>query len=103
MNNKTTKCLTRFAGLASLLLIAGTLHAATTVNLTARHSAAMLPDGASVPMWQFCGGLDATSTAGATSGGDCGASGWAPGPTIIVPSIDPSLTIKLTNNLPVQT
>ncbi|MDB6162017.1 MAG: multicopper oxidase type 3 [Gammaproteobacteria bacterium] len=103
MNNKTTKRLMGLLG-ASMLLAAGTLQASTVVNLTAQRSHATLPDGTSVPMWQFCGGLAAPSTvsSGTTTGGACGGA-WKPGPTIIVPSSDSLLTINLVNNLKVPT
>jgi hypothetical protein len=105
MNSKYPRMFPRLAGVITLLAATGTLHATTTVNLTAQRSNITLPDGATVPMWRFCGGLDGTSTnSGSTSGGSCtAAAGWTPGPTIIVPVGDPSLTINLNNQLPVPT
>jgi hypothetical protein len=96
----------RIAATASMLLAAGAA-AATTVTLTAQRATATMPDGASVPMWQFCGGLDATQiNAGTTTGGACAVAPapalWAPGPTITVPVGD-TLTINLTNSLKVPT
>ena len=45
----------RAALAAATLLAAGIAGAATTITLTAQRATAYLPDGAAVPMWQFCG------------------------------------------------
>ena len=93
---------------ASLLCAAGLASAATTVNLTAQRASATLPDGTSVPMWQFCGGLDTTKANAGTAtgaGATCSTTAvatWASGPTITVPVGD-TLTINLTNKLKVPT
>ncbi|MDP9044650.1 MAG: choice-of-anchor D domain-containing protein [Pseudomonadota bacterium] len=100
----------RKALVAALMCAAGFASATTTVNLTAQRAAASLPDGKSVPMWQFCGGLDSSQTnAGSTTGGACTNAIapapvplWAPGPTITVPVGD-TLKINLSNTLPVPT
>ncbi len=73
----------------------------TTINLTAQRTSAVMPDGASVPMWGYCGGLAGTTNAGTTVGGACGTT-WAQGPTIVIPA-NSDLTISLTNMLPVPT
>ena len=90
---------------ATLLAAAGLASAATTVNITAQRATAVLPDGSTVPMWQFCGAA-ATGSAGTTVGGACPAAGtvapWAPGPTIVLPVGD-VLTVNLSNSLPVPT
>lgn len=112
MNTSHMTTTLRVALAAMGLLVAGLTSAATTtVNLTAQRATATLPDGKSVPMWQFCGGLDPTQTtnSGTTTGGTCPVAvtpsapgAWAPGPTITVPVGD-SLIINLTNALPVPT
>ena len=63
--------------------------AAVTVNLTVQRMNTTLSDGATVPMWGYC-------TTGSCSGN------WAPGPTIKA-SVGDTLTINLTNSLPVST
>ena len=109
MTTNRIKKIMQTAFAASALLVAGQALSATTVNLTAQRASATLPDGAVVPMWQLCGVLDPTSTAGSVSAaGACptvaaGATpAWAPGPTITVVTGD-TLVVNLTNNLPVPT
>jgi FtsP/CotA-like multicopper oxidase with cupredoxin domain len=88
--------------LATLLAGASAATAATTVNLTAQRASAAMPDGAAIPMWQYC--LSASQPAGNSGvalGAACGGA-WTPGPTIIVPVGD-TLNIALTNALPVPT
>jgi len=89
------------AGLAaSMLVMASGQSFAQTVNLTAQPANAALPDGQIVPMWGYA--------CGTTSGAKCAAlnpnpgSGWSP-VVITVPYSGPatSLSINLTNNLPV--
>jgi hypothetical protein len=98
--------------LATALLGAGGVQAATTVNLTAQRASLTLPDGTVTPMWSYCGAA-ATATGvtnvGVTSGGACPAASttgalpaWTQGPTIVVPAGDP-LTISLANQLPTPT
>ncbi|MEA3106066.1 MAG: hypothetical protein QOI88_671, partial [Gammaproteobacteria bacterium] len=105
MHTSINRLMLGFASLAvSMLGAVGAASAATTtVNLTAqRNIKAVMPDGAAVPMWGYCGTIDALkSDAGIAVGGACGGS-WTPGPTIVVPVGD-ALTINLTNNLPVAT
>jgi Bacterial Ig domain len=80
---------------ASVLVAAGLATAATTtVNLTAQRATAIMPDGASVPMWGYC----ATPVEGTA----CTSSAWSQGPTIVVQSGD-TLQINLKNRLPVAT
>ncbi|MBS0393592.1 MAG: choice-of-anchor D domain-containing protein [Proteobacteria bacterium] len=111
MRTSINRLMLGFASLAATMLgAAGVASAATTVNLTAQRATATMPDGAIVPMWGYClGSVTSTSTpvAGTASGGGTCATApavgtWAPGPTITVPLGD-SLTITLTNNLPVDT
>jgi hypothetical protein len=103
MRYEFTKSLLRMAAIAVPALFAGSVAMALppvtvvstgTVNLTATRQNAVLPDGNSVPMWGYC------------LNGTCGTS-WSPGPTIVVPITDGSgfgsLTINLTNSLPVNT
>ncbi|HEY4446645.1 MAG TPA: Ig-like domain-containing protein [Steroidobacteraceae bacterium] len=90
MNTNYSKAVLRTLASVSLLLAAGLASAATvSVNLTARQMSAMLPDGSAVPMWGYC------------HTGNCSAV-WAPGPTIVAAPGD-TLTINLTNSLPIPT
>ena len=97
-----------------LLLMAGLL-SAQTVNLTASQQTTILPDGNTVPMWGWtCGAAVTGSTATCsaltynTATGahnlQTGGTTWQP-PLIVVPymATGTSLTISLTNNLPVET
>lgn len=104
MHTSINRLMLGFASLAvSIFGAVGAASAATTtINLTAQGNVkAVMPDGAAVPMWRYCGTLDASSDAGIIVGGACGGS-WTPGPTIVVPVGD-ALTINLTNKLPVAT
>lgn len=89
----------------SMLGTAGLVYATTTVNLVAQRATATLPDGTSVPMWQFCAPVNPPPIV-STSGGTLSTVGctgaWAPGPTITVPVGD-TLNINLTNTLKVPT
>jgi len=86
-NKKKTLCMT-FLIMACLFATAGFVSAATynlragTVNIT-------MPDGAVIPAWGF-----ADDVAGAGSGAIS-----VPGPQLIVPAGDTTLTINLVNNL----
>ena len=81
---------------------------ATTVNLTAQRAIASMPNGVSVPMWQFCGtaaikNADGTPSIGTTSkSGSLCTGPWSQGPTITVPAGE-DLTVNLTNSLKVPT
>ena len=108
---------------SALLLSAGIASAQGVGNLTASQQTTVLPDGNAVPMWGWtCGGVTGTTTAAAT-GATCTAltyntttgalnpqtnsTTWQP-PLIVVPYVltgttGPSLTINLTNTLPVET
>lgn len=97
--------LLQVVALAATLLGTGIAVAeTTTVNLTARRTNMTLPDGKIVPMWGYCGGLDAaTPVANIGTAAPVSCSGaWAPGPTITVAAGD-ALNINLTNNLPTPT
>src|SRR3984893_9899506 len=105
MRTSINKIMLGVAAVASAMLGAvGAASAATTVTLTAQRVTASMPDGASIPMWGYCGITDSTKTnAGITVGGACVTGGsWSPGPTIVVPVGD-VLTINLSNMLPVAT
>jgi FtsP/CotA-like multicopper oxidase with cupredoxin domain len=106
MHTSINRLMLGFASLAVSMFgaVGAASAAATTVNLTAQRNVnAVMPDGAAVPMWGYCGALDAAnSSAGITVGGATCGGPWTPGPTIIVP-VGGSLTINLTNNLPVAT
>ncbi len=86
---------------AAFLLLSGVtgLAQSVSVSLTASRTTTLLPDGATVPMWGLACGA-------ATAGASCAAintntTGWAP-PLITVPA-GSSLSITLSNNLPVPT
>ena len=88
----------------TLLLLVTGISVAQTVNLTAQSTTVTLPDGKTVDMWGYCTS-DATGPGTPLSGGAaCGTpvAGWKPGPTITV-AAGSSLSIALTNNLPVPT
>ena len=112
MQTNFKKVILRTALSMSLLTTAGMAAGAplaTTVNLTAQRTSMTLPDGTTVPMWGYCGATaanaDSSPSAGTATSAACTTAGWAPGPTIVLPySADgTSLTINLTNNLPVPT
>src|SRR6266478_5961285 len=92
---------------ASILLLAGGVAFAQSVNLTAGPAQAALPDGQSVPMWGYsCDAIqpDQGSLASPAKPANCAAlkpsGGWSP-VVITVPYVGAttSLTINLTNNL----
>ena len=85
----------------AILLGANIAIAQTTVNLAAQRTSTTLPDGKTVPMWGYCGGLDTTTNNGTATAVACGGK-WMPGPTITVVAGD-TLNINLTNNLPTPT
>ena len=94
----------------ALLLTAGIASAQAVVNLTASRQSTLLPDGNNIPMWGWtCGtvtGATCTSlnyTNGALTP-QVGGTTWQP-PVIVVPYVAgaTSLTINLTNALPVET
>src|SRR5258708_6260459 len=112
--NKKTLSTAILVGTA-LLLTAGIASAQNVVNLTAAQQSTLLPDGNTVPMWGWtCGAVVLTSAAtcsaltyNTTTGAhnpQTGATTWQP-PLIVVPyaGATTSLTINLTNSLPVQT
>src|SRR5579871_649887 len=98
------KTMMRVIAAAGLLLAATTASAQVTVALKASRQGALLPDGNTVPMWGWtCGavmGSGATCTA-ANGNAQVGGTTWQP-PLIVVPTGN-SLTINLTNQLPVET
>jgi Bacterial Ig domain len=87
---------------AATIFAADIAAAQTTVNLTAHRTSATLPGSpAAIPMWGYCGDIDANSTGGAVAAVSCNNT-WSPGPTITVAAGE-SLTINLTNGLPTPT
>src|ERR1700692_211030 len=111
-----TKKATSTAVLATtvLLLTAGMSSAQSVVNLTASPQSTTLPDGNSVPMWGWTCGTGTAAAVGATCTAltytngvltaQSGGTTWQP-PLIVVPYVGAgtSLTINLTNSLPVET
>src|SRR5437879_13378074 len=64
---RTTKHYLASALLAGTMLSAvAVVHAQATVNLTATRQTALMPDGASIPMWGWVCGNPAATTAGGT-------------------------------------
>jgi large repetitive protein len=110
MSTNPMKLLLQTVLTASALLGTTLAIADTTVNMIARQSTVTMPNGVTVPMWQYCGSVDATTTAagtpptytGTANGGACTSTSWTPGPTIKV-TVGETLTVNLTNNLPVPT
>src|SRR6516162_846942 len=116
MRSNYLKGTVKAASLGTMILLFGTglASAQVTVNLTANRQNASLSDGNVVPMWGWtCGNAVAAtpSTSAGTGGGTCstltgtvqtGATVWQP-PLITVPASATSLTINLTNALPVET
>src|SRR5438105_10781086 len=114
---KTQHDLVKRALLAGIALLAtvGVAQAQNSVTLTAARQTALMPDGASVPMW---GWVCSTTTApvGATCTQTNGAAQTVPAtgtstlwqpplirvPTAVAPATT-GLTITLTNTLPVET
>src|ERR1700693_479907 len=98
----------------ALLLTAGMASGQNVVNLTAVQQSTLLPDGHSVPMWGWTCGTVTPATARPTCTAltytngaltpQAGGTTWQP-PLIVVPYVaaGTSLTINLTNNLPVET
>src|SRR5665213_861379 len=99
------KSVLKGAILAAAILLGASLSSAqtTTVNLVARPTSAVLPDGTTVPMWGYsC----ASATAVPVSPAPCaalnksaGAGSWSP--VVITVPTGNTLTINLTNSLPV--
>jgi hypothetical protein len=106
---------------AALLLTAGVASAQNVVNLKAAQQSTTLPDGNAVPMWGWTCGAAVTGSAATCSAltyntttgvhnPQTGGTTWQP-PLIVVPYVAPStaapngttLTINLTNSLPVET
>jgi len=80
-------------------LLGANLSMAQSVNLTAAPSNAVLPDGQSVPMWGYtCNGVSGGPSCGAAN---TNAAGWSP--VVITAVTGSTLTINLTNSLPVPT
>jgi len=98
----------------ALLLTTGIAAAGAVVNLTASRQSTILPDGNSVPMWGWTCGTGTAAASGATCTSlnyvngaltpQIGGTTWQP-PLIVVPYVagSTSLTINLTNALPVET
>jgi hypothetical protein len=98
----------------ALLLTTGIAAAGAVVNLTASRQSTILPDGNSVPMWGWTCGTGTAVASGATCTSlnytngaltlQIGGTTWQP-PLIVVPYVagSTSLTINLTNALPVET
>jgi hypothetical protein len=110
----TKKALSTAILAATALLLSAGIASAQTVNLTAAQQSTTLPDGNSVPMWGWTCGTGAAAAVGATctaltytSGAlaqQTGGATWQP-PLIVIPYVaaGTSLTINLTNSLPVET
>ncbi len=86
---------------ASILLLAGGVSHAQTVSLTASSTTTTLPDGQVVPMWGYtCSAAAvAPATCAALNPNAAVATPWSP-VLITVPS-GSTLTVNLTNSLPI--
>src|ERR1035438_6529492 len=83
--------------LTVLLLGAGMKVAHAQVNLTAGPTAAILPDGSSVPMWGYSCGTVVTGATATCAKLNPTATGWSP--VVITVPTGQILTINLTNSL----
>src|ERR1035437_7018562 len=83
--------------LTVLLLGAGMKVAHAQVNLTAGPTAAILPDGSSVPMWGYSCGAVVTGATATCAKLNPTATGWSP--VVITVPTGQTLTINLTNSL----
>ncbi len=83
--------------LTVLLLGAGMKVAHAQVNLTAGPTAAILPDGSSVPMWGYSCGTVVTGATATCAKLNPTATGWSP--VVITVATGQTLTINLTNSL----
>ncbi|MGF6758170.1 choice-of-anchor Q domain-containing protein [Paraburkholderia sp. GAS42] len=82
---------------ASILLTASGASFAQVVNLTAKASTAVLPDGQSVPMWGYTCSAAAVAPATCAAANPGAGANWSP----VVITVPPGpLTINLTNSLP---
>jgi hypothetical protein len=95
----------RVAAALAILLFLADVSFAQSVGLTATRQTTILPDGNTVAMWGWvCGAAASPATCSALNGAP--QAGWQP-PLITVPlaagSTTGTLTITLTNNLPVET
>src|SRR6266404_9677937 len=103
MRSKNYKSVLKHAGLAAsiLLLGSGAAFAQQQINLSAGATAAVTPDGTTVPMWGYS--CDATQVAGSTA--TCAplnavaATGGLWSPVVITVPTGQDLQINLTNNL----
>jgi len=87
---KIKRLLTGLLAAALCMVVAGTA-SAVVFNLRAAATTVTMPDGTVVPMW----GYALESSPGAGDG-----TVMVPGPLLVVPSGDTTLTINLTNRLP---
>ena len=91
---------------ASVLLLCACAAGAQSVNLTAAATTAVMPDGSSVKMWGYsCNGASGGATCAATNPAANTAANYSTpsiwSPVIITVPTGTSLTINLTNNLPI--
>src|SRR5437879_11795990 len=103
MRSKNYKSVLMHAGLAAsiLLLGSGAALAQQQINLSAGATAAVTPDGTTVPMWGYS--CDATQVAGSTATcaalNTVAATGGLWSPVVITVPTGQDLQINLTNNL----
>ena len=116
MRSNNLKATLKAASLCTMILLFGAVLASAqvTVHLTANRQTTTLSDGNTVSMWGWtCNNPAATpaSTSSGPGGGTCstltgavqtGVTVWQP-PLITIPASATSLTINLTNALPVET
>jgi hypothetical protein len=103
MRSKNYKSVLKHAGLAAsvLLLASGAAVAQQQINLSAGATAAVTPDGTTVPMWGYS--CDATQVAGSTATcaplNTVAATGGLWSPVVITVPTGQDLQVNLTNNL----
>jgi hypothetical protein len=83
---------------ATILCLESSASHAQSVNLTAKPSAAVLPDGQTVSMWGFSCNDAGSAPASCSAANRNAGVNWSP---VVITTTPGSLTINLTNNLPV--
>ena len=83
---------------ATILCLESSASHAQSVNLTAKPSAAVLPDGQTVSMWGFSCNDPGSAPASCSAANPNASGNWSP---VVITTTPGSLTINLTNNLPV--
>ncbi len=95
------KVCSKSAAAGAMVLLLGTVASlAQVVNLTATSTTALMPDGQGVPMWGLSCADPGTAPATCAAANPHAGANWSPVVITVTPG---SLTINLTNSLPVPT